>query len=644
MIKLNHRRLMAAAAATLALLELGLLEIKFQIMSGGGFLQSAPLVSLSSRVVFALYFLTSFIALFWGWAKLYRAVALRIGQSPLRADFTSGTLFVACYGLSLLLTFQLHKYLADHVDATVVRAIAGDSLQTAVAYASDELVLLLLPVLLVLALFVWLYRRVEVSFRKPRRSSKWPLVGFVAFLVAFVGLEASSNWPLKLNLSRSLSYGAVRTVAHIIVDVDGDGSSFFTTPEDPAPFNSAIHWGAVDIPANGVDENGLGGDLPSGTLDNTLVDSRALPVPYKHLVVIVGESTRADVIGKTLDGKLVAPNLTNLAAEGSSLQRAYSHSGFTYNSLLTLFSGRFTYQEGTPSLFDKAKAAGMQISVISGQDETWGGLDTELNTRKNADFFYDPQEDPEKRVFPSKLPSSIKLAGETLVEAFDRRLQGLDWSTRQLFYVNLQAGHFPYSHKLMRPRFVDEAIPRGEIGPDNTRWLRDTYWNSMSYMDQNVGKLIAGLKQAGVWDETLVIFLGDHGESLFHDGSLGHGQSINDQQLRIPVVMSAMGMNFVAPVGLSDVSGWLFSFVENPEQAFEKRGKCVLMYTGFFYGPAQLGQACTEREGLDVYTVRQKAFISQSGASEEAKLELIHNWERNLYKMAQPTELKPLQE
>lgn len=637
MTKINHRSIMALAAAALAMLELGLLEIKYQVLSGGGFLQSAPLVDLSSRVIFVAYFLASFGALFWGWTRLYRFVAQRlIRQSLPRADFTSATLFVACYGLSLLLNFQLHKYLADHVDATVVRAIAGDSLQTAVAYASDELVILVLPVLAVLAVFIWFYRRIDGQAGSLPASPRFPTVAFVIFLMAFIGLEASNNWPLKLNLSRSLSYGAMRAVAHTVADVDGDGSSFFTTPKDPAPFDGEIYWGAVDIPANGIDENGLGGDLPDGRLDTTLIESRELPAPYRHLVVIVGESTRADIIGKTRDGRVVAPNLTGLAAEGSSLQRAYSHAGFTYNSLLTLFSGRFTYKAGAESLFDKANAAGMEISVISGQDETWGGLDAELNTRKNADFFYDPQEDPEKRVFPSKLPSSIKLAGETLVEAFNRRLAGLNWSTRQLFYVNLQAGHFPYSHKLMQLDFVERAIPRSEIGPDKAEWLRDTYWNSMSYMDQNVGKLVAGLKKAGVWDETLVIFLGDHGESLFHDGSLGHGQSINDQQLRIPVVMSATGMNFTAPIGLIDISAWLSGFVDNPEAAFEKRGKCVLMYTGFFRGPAQIGQACAGREGLDVYTVRQKSFSSPSGLDEAARLDLIHNWERQLYEMARP--------
>ena len=41
-----------------------------------------------------------------------------------------------------------------------------------------------------------------------------------------------------------------------------------------------------------------------------------------HLVIVVFESTRADVLGKRIDGKPVAPNLARVAAQGGALAPA----------------------------------------------------------------------------------------------------------------------------------------------------------------------------------------------------------------------------------------------------------------------------------------------------------------------------------
>jgi hypothetical protein len=46
-------------------------------------------------------------------------------------------------------------------------------------------------------------------------------------------------------------------------DVDGDGYGVLSAPQDPAPFTKSIHPYALEIPGNGVDEDGVAGDLPA---------------------------------------------------------------------------------------------------------------------------------------------------------------------------------------------------------------------------------------------------------------------------------------------------------------------------------------------------------------------------------------------
>eukprot|EP00947_MAST-08B_sp_MAST-8B-sp1_P001750 g1750.t1 len=65
------------------------------------------------------------------------------------------------------------------------------------------------------------------------------------------------------------------------------------------------------------------------------------------------------------------------------------------------------------------------------------------------------------------------------------------------------ATHHPYS--------VPQGYPKQFSGGDGRL---DGYHNSMYYTDECVGKLIAGLKEAGVWEDTLFVLSGDHGEAF----------------------------------------------------------------------------------------------------------------------------------
>jgi hypothetical protein len=49
------------------------------------------------------------------------------------------------------------------------------------------------------------------------------------------------------------------------------------------------------------------------------------------------------------------------------------------------------------------------------------------------------------------------------VEQFETRIKEVDFAKPQFFYINIQAGHFPYSHPKMAKRIINDLIPRSEI-------------------------------------------------------------------------------------------------------------------------------------------------------------------------------------
>lgn len=634
-ITVNGYRIIQCFLLILLALESVLLEMKYQVFSGSGFLQSSPLNSPFEKILFMGLIFSAFALLYIAATTVFKKLLQLALPRFTKPAFTAASLFIFIYGLSLMMHYKLHAYVADHVDQKVIQAIAGNSLENAIVYVKDEILVLLLPVLGFWGLFIVLIKRITpesgVSYIQPHALLSRKRL-FIGSAILFAVIAISSSHAVTLNAKRSMAFSILLKTGHTLTDWDRDGSSLLSTPSDPAPFDGQLYWGAIDIPGNNIDENGLGGDLPSAGKQPPVTEEYPIADTYKHLLIIVSESTRADILDKQIEGTYVAPNLRALAASGSSVKQAYSHAGFTANSLYTLFSGHFLTKENSPSIFQKARSNGFEISIISGQDESWGDLDTRLGTRETANFFYDPQADPEKRVYPSTLPSSIKLSDATIVETFRNRLQTIDPNKRQLFYLNLQSGHFPYHHKYMDLKFTDESIPRSSINNDNKEWLANTYWNAMSYMDTHLGKAIEALENRGILSETLIVFLGDHGEELFDEGFLGHGHNINKEQLQIPLVLSAPGLDFTAPIGLSDVSRWLFQYIEPSDHIARKYGHCVFMHTGYLASPAQIGQVCKGQPNMQSYTIIFDEFRGAASTDniDTLKRTLIHKWERIL--------------
>lgn len=67
--------------------------------------------------------------------------------------------------------------------------------------------------------------------------------------------------------------------------------------------------------------------------------------------------------------------------------------------------------------------------------------------------------------------------------------------------------------------------------------LRAIYDSAISYQDRELGRFVEQLKQWGIWDQTMLVVTADHGEEFFEDGRCGHGGSLRDSLIRVPLLV-----------------------------------------------------------------------------------------------------------
>jgi arylsulfatase A-like enzyme len=66
---------------------------------------------------------------------------------------------------------------------------------------------------------------------------------------------------------------------------------------------------------------------------------------------------------------------------------------------------------------------------------------------------------------------------------------------------------------------------------------RDWYDGSIRAMDVEIGRLLQSLRQLGLDDRTLIVFLSDHGEEFLEHGRMFHGQTVYGELTRVPLIM-----------------------------------------------------------------------------------------------------------
>lgn len=637
-----------------------LLELKYGLFSGG-FLQPHSLTGFQDRAWFVAlsWFSNVIVALVLALLWFSLGSIVRLGKAVAVYCYVWGLLTLSI-GQSLI-AFKVHAYFGDALTLAVMRNLGGGELSAALNYVLDEGAMIAYGVALsALAYYLgyrvvlWLPNLPQYAGTVPGVTSGAGRIGVMLALAAVVAsgvvfsLLANRNDHVRHYLSKSASYQMLNQVVSRATDLDGDGFGALGYPIDPAPSDARIYPNALDIPNNGIDEDGVMGDFnPAEVRDNPAVFAER---PIRHLVLVVIESGRADMLGYRVNGQEVTPVLNRLARDGTSVPAVYSHTGFTMGSLKAIFASR--PYAGTPqtSLFTRLKQQGYEVSVFSGQDESFGGISDVTQMRQTAKVFFDASVAPQDRVFASADPGSIRLDARRVLKEINHRIETADWSTRQFFYINFQEPHFPYAHPGI-PKLLPgvNLVKRSDITPENRQAVQHTYWNAVANVDAAIGKVLKALQHKGVIEDTLVVVTADHGESLFDNGMLGHGMSLDDVQMRIPLVVNRPGLDPGRAMGQVQMAPLLMTWLtSHPNRPVVYEREDVFQLTGSLSNPAQLGliDPRGRRVRLDLrsqqvcfdacQSSQTLAEVVRMGAGEQYQLlrRLILTWEARRWEWA----------
>ncbi len=85
----------------------------------------------------------------------------------------------------------------------------------------------------------------------------------------------------------------------------------------------------------------------------------------------------------------------------------------------------------------------------------------------------------------------------------------------------------------------EEAIRDGTWVPTpaEREWIRQLYLGEVRYADDFAGRLVAELKRLGLYEDTLLVILSDHGEEFWEHDAYGHGHTLYDELLHVPLLL-----------------------------------------------------------------------------------------------------------
>ena len=250
-----------------------------------------------------------------------------------------------------------------------------------------------------------------------------------------------------------------------------------------------------------------------------------------NILLIVSEDNGPE-LGAYGDPFARTPVLDTLARSGVLFRNAYVPQAGCSQSRAALLTGFYPHQNGqiglatwkfglyrddTPNIVSSLKESGYRTGIIG-----------KLHINPAEAFPFDFVRIPGANFQRKDLASYSALAASFIEES----------EAPFLLSVNYPDAHRPFLRQVdglpADPISEDEVVPLPYIGLDSPTLRRDSanYHNSMSRLDSLIGDLLEALDRSGKSENTIVVYLGDHGADL-----LRGKRTCYEGGLRVPLIM-----------------------------------------------------------------------------------------------------------
>jgi len=296
------------------------------------------------------------------------------------------------------------------------------------------------------------------------------------------------------------------------------------------------------------------------------------PEPARNLLLITLDTLRADHLGVYGYDRPTSPNLDAFASGATVFEDVTCSMPTTLPSHISIFTGLRPSEHGVRrngqspdrdlvTIFDLLRQRGAATAAVIasqavGRKYLKGmGLDEVL------------------------FPGSKRLYQTQAERVTDRAAAWLDGHHESPFalWVHYYDTHEPYAPGAPFARLFDRGY-EGDLPdrletvtlvgfndlPDDERLsaadlahVSDLYDAEIAYLDFHLGRLLTKVADLGRLDDTLVVIVGDHGQSLGDNSFFGHGLRLLEPVVQVPLVVrlpgSDRGRRVVAPVETVDL-------------------------------------------------------------------------------------------
>ena len=317
--------------------------------------------------------------------------------------------------------------------------------------------------------------------------------------------------------------------------------------------------------------------------------------PPPNVIVVLVDTLRADRLGVYGNRNGLTPYLDGLARRGTVFSNAYAPSSWTCPSVASLFTSRYPSQHQVTTL--DARISDSEVTLAERlQQARYRSLGFVANLRLTEQLGYGQGFEHWNAYL-----SATKLRADRL----RRRLLSAPELTAApgaqspvFLYVHYMEPHAPYN---MPPRYRKKFERRSDPSIDSTAAaqklldlnfgalsaaeldnLSSLYDAEVAFLDDELRRLMTGLEARGLLQHSIVVVTADHGEELGEHQLVGHGVSLYNQELHVPLIVVGQGVPagqmVREPVSLTDVAPSLLALIGQPaEPRFQGRSLVPLL-------------------------------------------------------------------